>query len=230
MDGRDAMLAVGMNGEPLPIEHGFPVRMVVPGPVRLRVGLQVDRRHRGDHLRRVRRLLGGAGLGRAAADPARRRGSTRRAGHRRVAVGDTVDDRRRRLGPARRRVARSRCRSTTGRGRPARLARGALDRHLAAVGRRPGRPPDSGQHHDPGPGHRRRAAACSRATPARAVPGCRHGLHAITVYASLTADGVTPSRLAGVTDAGSRNRRRSGSATAAPSPGSVSTRSAGAAR
>jgi DMSO/TMAO reductase YedYZ molybdopterin-dependent catalytic subunit len=31
LDGRDALLAVGMNGEPLPIEHGFPVRMVVPG-------------------------------------------------------------------------------------------------------------------------------------------------------------------------------------------------------
>jgi DMSO/TMAO reductase YedYZ molybdopterin-dependent catalytic subunit len=31
MDGRDAMLAVAMNGEPLPIAHGFPVRMVVPG-------------------------------------------------------------------------------------------------------------------------------------------------------------------------------------------------------
>jgi DMSO/TMAO reductase YedYZ molybdopterin-dependent catalytic subunit len=30
-DGRDALLAVGMNGRPLPIEHGFPVRMVVPG-------------------------------------------------------------------------------------------------------------------------------------------------------------------------------------------------------
>ena len=30
-DGRDAMLAFAMNGEPLPIEHGFPVRMVVPG-------------------------------------------------------------------------------------------------------------------------------------------------------------------------------------------------------
>lgn len=31
MDGRDAMLAVGMNGEPLPFAHGFPARMVVPG-------------------------------------------------------------------------------------------------------------------------------------------------------------------------------------------------------
>ncbi|MFG2332824.1 molybdopterin-dependent oxidoreductase [Streptomyces sp. NPDC048604] len=31
MDGRDAMLAVGMNGEPLPFDHGFPVRMLVPG-------------------------------------------------------------------------------------------------------------------------------------------------------------------------------------------------------
>ncbi|MGW6054204.1 sulfite oxidase [Streptomyces sp. NPDC055189] len=31
MDGRDAMLALGMNGQPLPFEHGFPVRMLVPG-------------------------------------------------------------------------------------------------------------------------------------------------------------------------------------------------------
>lgn len=30
-DGRDALLAIGMNGEPLPLEHGYPVRMVVPG-------------------------------------------------------------------------------------------------------------------------------------------------------------------------------------------------------
>ncbi len=30
-DGRDAMLALAMNGQPLPIEHGFPVRTIVPG-------------------------------------------------------------------------------------------------------------------------------------------------------------------------------------------------------
>jgi hypothetical protein len=30
-DGRDAILAIGMNGEPLPVEHGYPARLVVPG-------------------------------------------------------------------------------------------------------------------------------------------------------------------------------------------------------
>ncbi|MGE2712703.1 molybdopterin-dependent oxidoreductase [Mycolicibacterium litorale] len=30
-DARDALLAVGMNGEPLPTEHGYPARLVVPG-------------------------------------------------------------------------------------------------------------------------------------------------------------------------------------------------------
>ena len=31
LDGRDALVAVGMNGEPLPARHGFPARLVVPG-------------------------------------------------------------------------------------------------------------------------------------------------------------------------------------------------------
>jgi len=30
-DGRDALVAVGMNGEPLPERHGFPVRLVIAG-------------------------------------------------------------------------------------------------------------------------------------------------------------------------------------------------------
>lgn len=30
-DARDSLIAVGMNGEPLPAQHGYPVRMVVPG-------------------------------------------------------------------------------------------------------------------------------------------------------------------------------------------------------
>jgi DMSO/TMAO reductase YedYZ molybdopterin-dependent catalytic subunit len=31
MDGRDALLAVAMNGAALPVEHGFPARLVIPG-------------------------------------------------------------------------------------------------------------------------------------------------------------------------------------------------------
>ncbi|MDP7701607.1 molybdopterin-dependent oxidoreductase [Mycobacterium sp. TY815] len=30
-DGRDALLAVSLNGQPLPVEHGYPARLVVPG-------------------------------------------------------------------------------------------------------------------------------------------------------------------------------------------------------
>ncbi len=30
-DGREAMVAIGMNGETLPLEHGYPARLVVPG-------------------------------------------------------------------------------------------------------------------------------------------------------------------------------------------------------
>lgn len=31
LDGRTALLAVGMNGEPLPVKHGFPARLVIAG-------------------------------------------------------------------------------------------------------------------------------------------------------------------------------------------------------
>ncbi len=87
---RGALLAIGMNGEPLPPEHGFPVRMVVPGPLRVRVGDQVDHRHGGHHVRRRAGLLAAARLGAAGADqdpvpdrlPARLRARCRPAGSR----------------------------------------------------------------------------------------------------------------------------------------------------
>lgn len=31
LDGRDALIAIGMNGSPLPLRHGFPARLIVPG-------------------------------------------------------------------------------------------------------------------------------------------------------------------------------------------------------
>ena len=31
LDGRDTMIAIGMNGEALPLRHGFPARVIVPG-------------------------------------------------------------------------------------------------------------------------------------------------------------------------------------------------------
>src|SRR5690606_19227354 len=31
LDGRNALIAVAMNGEPLPVVHGFPARLIVPG-------------------------------------------------------------------------------------------------------------------------------------------------------------------------------------------------------
>jgi len=31
LDGREALVAIGMNGELLPLQHGFPARLVVPG-------------------------------------------------------------------------------------------------------------------------------------------------------------------------------------------------------
>ncbi|MCX6535624.1 MAG: molybdopterin-dependent oxidoreductase [Actinobacteria bacterium] len=30
-DGRDAMIAIGMNGEPISLEHGYPARIIIPG-------------------------------------------------------------------------------------------------------------------------------------------------------------------------------------------------------
>ena len=67
IDGRDALLAVAMNGEPLPVAHGFPVRLVVPGLYGyVRATKWVDG-PRADDVRRVR-VLGATGLGAAGSD------------------------------------------------------------------------------------------------------------------------------------------------------------------
>ena len=64
-DDRYAMLAVAMNGKPLPIEHGFPVRTIVPGlygyvsACKWVVDLEVTR------FDRIRGVLDRARLGRA---------------------------------------------------------------------------------------------------------------------------------------------------------------------
>ena len=81
-DDRPAMLAVAMNGKPLPIEHGFPVRTIVPGlygyvsACKWVVDLEVTR------FDRNRGLLDLAGLGRARARSSCPRASTSRLGRR----------------------------------------------------------------------------------------------------------------------------------------------------
>ena len=78
-DDRDCLLAIGMNGEPLPLEHGFPVRMVVPGSVRLRLGHQVGRRPRGHDVRGEDRVLDRSRVGPDGSDQDR-------VAHRRAAL------------------------------------------------------------------------------------------------------------------------------------------------
>ncbi len=50
LDGREALVAFGLNGNELPVKHGYPVRLVVPGPLRLRLGDQVALRDRAHEL------------------------------------------------------------------------------------------------------------------------------------------------------------------------------------
>ena len=156
MDGRDAMLAIGMNGEPLPVEHGFPARLVVPGLY------GYTRRPSGSPSSSSPRSTpttptgsGGAGPSRA---PSRRmtridtpRGLAKLAGrpHRRSAawpgpIHRGIDGGR---GPGRRRALAARA-----------AGRGPRRRHLAAVDDRLGR-----DHRPPHPSPPGRPTATARA-------------------------------------------------------------------
>jgi DMSO/TMAO reductase YedYZ molybdopterin-dependent catalytic subunit len=70
MDGRDAMIAVGMNGEPLPIEHGFPARLIVPGLYGFVSATKWLTEIELTTFCRVRPLLAAAGLGAESTDQA----------------------------------------------------------------------------------------------------------------------------------------------------------------
>ena len=190
LDGRDALLAVAMNGTALPVEHGFPARMVIPGlygyvsatkwvtdievttfaaasaywvaPRLVAAGADQDRVQ--DRRARDQRDP------RARADPGGRGG-----------LG-AAQGRRRRGGP----------------GRPRPVARGAAGRgprhrHLAAVGvgvaGHPGQPPARGPRHrqdrlhpDRGPGpagaERRLAATPPPPSPSAAPDDARAGCRA----------------------------------------------------
>ena len=102
-----------MNGEPLPAEHGYPVRLVVPGLYGYVSATKWVTEIELTTLGRLRRLLGPAGVGRGGR---RSRRSTRidtaaRAGRRARADG-VIAIAGAGLGGAPRDLARSRCRST----------------------------------------------------------------------------------------------------------------------
>jgi DMSO/TMAO reductase YedYZ molybdopterin-dependent catalytic subunit/uncharacterized membrane protein YhaH (DUF805 family) len=154
-DDRDALLAIGMNGQPLPFEHGFPVRMVVPG---LYGYVSATKWVTDLEVTRFDRVLDGSGLVRPRPDQAL-------LAHRRAAP--EPPDPRRRHRDRRRGLAAAR-RGLRGRGagrrRPlaARRARpGDLRRHLGAVAA----PLDRrrGAARAPLPGDRRRRHGADRA-------------------------------------------------------------------
>ena len=150
-----------MNGEPLPVEHGFPVRMVVPGLYGYVSATQVARRAGADHVRRLRRVLDAARLGGSRRRSRRSRASTRPRPAQRLPAGPVVV-----AGVAwaqHRGISRVEVRVDGGAVAGGDAGRDGVGRHLAAVvlalGRHPGR------------AHRSR---CGRpTTPARCRPSAR---------------------------------------------------------
>ncbi len=168
MDGRDAMLAVSMNGETLPFTHGFPVRMIVPG---LYGYVSATK-----WLTDIELTTFGAydpywvQRGWAQQAPDQDRVPDRHAARVGEGEGRHRHGRRRRVGAAPRDRA---CRGSRGRGRVERrdpLAAGH-DRHVASMAMAVGG--HDGEPHAAGPGDRRGRRRRSRSNAA-AVPGRSH--------------------------------------------------------
>ena len=75
-DGRDAMIVVGMNGQPLPDERGFPARMLVPGLFGFVSATKWLKRIEFTTYATRTRVLDAAQVGHRRADPHRRAAST----------------------------------------------------------------------------------------------------------------------------------------------------------
>ena len=59
---REPMIALGMNGEPLPVAHGYPARLIIPGLYGYVSATKWLSRDRADDLGGLRWLLGAARL------------------------------------------------------------------------------------------------------------------------------------------------------------------------
>ena len=185
-DDRDAMLAVAMNGEPLPLEHGFPVRTVVPGlygyvsATKWVVDLEVTR------FDGRRGLLDRAGLVRAGAGEDRRRASTypARAPRRPPAPSTSAGS----PGSSTPASRRSRSPLDGGAWQPVRARRDARPRTPGCSGRAPSTA-TPGDHRPAGAGDRPRRRACR---PARSRTSCPTARPGGTPWSSRVRDGRAP--------------------------------------
>ena len=142
MDGRDALLAVAMNGTALPVAHGFPARMVVPGlygyvsATKWVTDINVTT-FAGNYAYWAQR-------GWSQQAPDQDRMPDRRTQRRESAPGGPDGGSRRGLGPAQGHRRRARA-DRPGAVEPGHAGRGPRHRHLAAVGMGMGTPP-GGNH------------------------------------------------------------------------------------
>ena len=147
-DGRDALVAFGMNGEPLPVAHGFPARLIVPGIYGYVSATKWLTEIELTTLRRASTRTGWRVTGRPTGPSRRSRGSTPRRRCRPITAGRHPI-----AGVAwaqGRGIARSRCGST------------------AARGGRPSSPPSSTT--SPGASGCCRSTSSGDATPSSAAP------------------------------------------------------------